>query len=215
MLNAAPKKAISLATIALQMQILIRAPIRIGNLLSIRLDYHLKRMEDATPSYQLYFPHYDVKNRTELDFPLTDETAEMLDQYIQNFRPRLGPGHQGDLLFPGENNKSRSSTHASVYIAETVEERVGLRLTAHQFRHAAATVILKQRPGDYEFVRRILGHLNIVTTTRFYTALEAFAASKIYGSMVEGLIREIPLRRKSRTRRKPPAIPVRHAGQPR
>ncbi len=59
-------------------------------------------------------------------------------------------------------------------IADIVEKRVGLRATAHQFRHAAGAIILKHEPGNYEFVRRVLGHLNIQTTIRFYTALESF-----------------------------------------
>jgi integrase len=62
---------------------------------------------------------------------------------------------------------------------------VGKRITAHQFRHAAAATILKQRPGEYEFVRRILGHRNVQTTMRFYTGLEAFRAGEHFGHLIE------------------------------
>ncbi len=185
MLNWAPKKALSLATIALQIQILTRAPLRVGNLLSIRLDHNLKRNHGTEPSYQLYFPNYDVKNRIELDFQLSRSTAELIDEFIHTFRPRIGATSMGDWLFPGKAGKHRSPSHASVYIAALVEKEVGLRVTAHQFRHAAAAVILKERMGDYEFVRRMLGHRNITTTIRFYTALESFPASKAFGEIIE------------------------------
>jgi integrase len=203
MLNWAPKKALSLATIALQIQILTRAPVRIGNLLSIRLDHNLQRIDGAKSSYRLYFPDCDVKNRNELDYPLSGSTAEMIDEFIHAFRPHIGTKQMGDWLFPGENGKSRSAAHASAFIAATVEQEVGLRLTAHQFRHAAAAVILKERVGDYEFVRRILGHLNIVTTTRFYTALESFPASKAFGDIIESqMAKHLSLQKLPRTRRK-------------
>ena len=201
--NSGPKKALSLATIAVQILILTRAPIRIGNLLAIKLDHNLKRMPGATPGYQLQFPHYDVKNRVDLEFFFDGVTAELIDQYIQDFRPFAGQGQMGDWLFPGEDGKSRSSSHASAYIAETLEERIGLRVTAHQFRHAAAAIILKQKPGEYEFVRRILGHRSITTTIKYYTALESFAASKIFGGLVEDLVMDRPPVKPTRTRAKP------------
>lgn len=58
-------------------------------------------------------------------------------------------------------------------------------MTAHQFRHAAAALILKQRPGEFEFVRRILGHRNVQTTIKYYTGLKAFAASAQFGKLIE------------------------------
>jgi integrase len=202
MLNWAPKKALSLATLALQIAILTRAPIRVGNLLSIRLDHNLKRTP-GTDTYQLHFPNYDVKNRNELNFPLSGSTADLIDEFIQTFRPRLGGKHMGDWLFPGEDGKRRSPAHASAFIAALVEKEVGLRVTAHQFRHAAAAVILKQRPGEYEFVRRILGHFDIATTIRYYTALESYPASKAFGSIIETqMAKHADMQQPRRTRRR-------------
>jgi len=45
-------------------------------------------------------------------------------------------------------------------------------MTVHQFRHACAAIYLKHRPGEYEVVRRLLGHRNIQTTINFYCGLE-------------------------------------------
>ena len=49
----------------------------------------------------------------------------------------------------------------------------------------AAAMVLKAQPGNYEFARRILGHRNIATTIRFYTALESFKAAEVFGAMME------------------------------
>jgi integrase len=48
----------------------------------------------------------------------------------------------------------------------------GLLMTVHQFRHAAGAIILKRRPGEYELVRRLLGHRNVQTTINAYVGLE-------------------------------------------
>ena len=54
----------------------------------------------------------------------------------------------------------------------------------HQFRHAAGALILKHRPGEYELVRRLLGHKSAETTTRFYLALETTQASEIFTDII-------------------------------
>jgi integrase len=183
MQNRQPKKAIALAVTALQMQILTRAPIRIGNLLQVKLDKHLVRI--APDKFRLHFEEYDVKNRVDLDFELSGDTAEMIEAFITHVRPKLEGKSKTDWLFPGADNRSRLSSHASTAIARVVEKYIGVRITAHQFRHAAAAMVLKQEPGNYEFARRVLGHKNVVTTQRFYSGLESFAAAKMFGELIE------------------------------
>jgi integrase len=65
----------------------------------------------------------------------------------------------------------------------------GLRLTAHQFRHAAAALMLQHDPGNYEWVRRVLGHRNIRTTINFYIGLETTQANERFGQIVREHVR--------------------------
>ena len=58
-------------------------------------------------------------------------------------------------------------------------------MTVHQFRHAAAAIILKNNPGNYELVRRVLGHRNQQTTISFYCGLETTQASIIFGDLIQ------------------------------
>jgi integrase len=204
MLNRSPQKAASLAALALQIQLLTRAPVRVGNLLSIRLGANLHRTGGPGSNYRLHFPGYDVKNRVELDSPLGTDTSRIINGFINDFRHLLSDDHHGDWLFPGEDGKHRSCSHASASIASRIEREVGLRVTAHQFRHAAAATILKVRPGNYEFVRQILGHLNIETTVRFYTALESFQASLEFGAIMEEQV--IKIRDRRLRKRKSPTL---------
>jgi len=72
----------------------------------------------------------------------------------------------------------------STQITQRIQNATGLRITAHQFRHAAAAIYLKERPGDYETVRRFLGHRNIQTTTSFYIGLQTTQATVEFGKIV-------------------------------
>jgi integrase len=57
----------------------------------------------------------------------------------------------------------------------------------HQFRHAAAAIWLQHKPGDYETVRRILGHKRLQTTINFYCGLETLQANRDFGDLVRKL----------------------------
>jgi integrase len=70
-----------------------------------------------------------------------------------------------------------------------IQKAIGLRLTVHQFRHAAAAIYLKHRPGDYETVRRLLGHRDIQTTIRFYCGLETMQATEEFGKLIRKQIK--------------------------
>jgi integrase len=194
LLNRSPRKAAAIAALAAQVLILSRAPVRVGNLLAIRLGVNLIRPGGEEEPFHLTFPNYDVKNRVDLEFPLSPRSSALIQRYIDLFRPHMENSRGTDWLFPGESG-SRSPAHASTAIAARVEREVGLRVTAHQFRHAAAATILKQRPGDYEFVRRILGHRNVQTTMKFYTGLEAFRAGEHFGRLVEERIQHRQVQR--------------------
>jgi integrase len=54
----------------------------------------------------------------------------------------------------------------------------------HQFRHAAGALILRDRPGEYELVRLLLGHRSVQTTLNAYVGLESMQASEIFGEIV-------------------------------
>jgi integrase len=188
----APVKAAVMAQIAVAIGILIFAPVRLGNLCGIRLDENLTKPGGSDSPYLLSFPHYDVKNRLDLDFPFDPELTSLIDEYIHDYRPILLRGSNESWLFPGEAGGHKDHKTFSEQITDRVETASGLRLTVHQFRHAAAAVWLKHHPGDYETVRRMLGHRNIQTTIRFYCGLETIQANTRFGDLIRGLMKNEP-----------------------
>jgi integrase len=58
-------------------------------------------------------------------------------------------------------------------------------MTAHQIRHAAAAIFLKEHPGEYETIRQLLGHRNIQTTMSFYVGLNTIQANELFNELIK------------------------------
>ena len=180
----APVKAAMTAQIAVAVAMLPEAPVRASNLAAIRLGENLIKPGGPDTPYLLVFPEYDVKNQVDLTFELDEYVTAVTDEYIHDYRPALMRGSNEDWLFPGGEGGSKDAHLFGIQITDRIQKVTGLRITLHQYRHAAAAVYLKHHPGDYETVRRFLGHRNIRTTVKFYCGLETIQATRMLGDVV-------------------------------
>jgi site-specific recombinase XerD len=188
----APIKAAVTAQLAAAIAILTFAPVRLSNLVSIELGQNLSKPGGLQTPFWLVFSHYDVKNRVDLNFKFDQPLTDLIDEYIHEFRPALLRGANATWLFPGEAGHPKHRVQFSKQITGRIQKAIGLRLTVHQFRHAAAAIYLKHRPGDYETVRRLLGHRDIQTTIRFYCGLETMQATEEFGKLIRKQIKFEP-----------------------
>jgi integrase len=184
MQSAAPVRAALLAQIAVAVAILLVAPIRLGNLAAIRLDVNLIKPGGPDGDYWLRFPKLDVKNKQALQFVFNGRLSKLIDEYVSNFRPALMKGKNHDWLFPGRSTDHKEKIGFGTQIVDQVAKATGIRITVHQYRHAAAAMFLKHRPGEYELVRQLLGHKSIATTKHFYLDLETTVSSEMYAQIV-------------------------------
>jgi integrase len=187
--NTKPYRAAVTAQLAIAILILIRAPVRIQNLASIRIGINLIRPGGPGTPYMLVFPDYDVKNGVPLEFAFNEATTVLIDEYIYHHRPQLMRGFNHEWLFAGEAQGPKTTKTLSEQISDRLWKELGLEVTPHQFRHAAAYIMLKADPGNYELVRRVLGHRSITTTLNFYIGLETLEATRQFGEIVTGLER--------------------------
>jgi integrase len=183
--HQAPVKAAVIAQIATATAILTFAPIRLGNLIQIKLAENLIKPGGLDDPYWLVFPHYDVKNRVRLQFKLVPELCEIIDEYIHDYRSILLRGANAQWLFPGETGGVKTSRTLSLQVTDRIEKGCGLRMTVHQFRHVGAAIYLMDHPGEYEIVRQLLGHRNIQTTMNFYVGLNSIQASELFNATIK------------------------------
>ena len=73
-----------------------------------------------------------------------------LDEYVQEYRPYLLRGANGDWLFPGTTGGSKDPHLFGIQITERIQKATGLQITIHQFRHdgrCRAVVFLRTYPS--------------------------------------------------------------------
>ena len=167
---------------AVAIELLIMAPIRMGNLNRLRCGVHLIRGRDG--GVTLALGGHEVKNRMPFEVRLPDDTARLLDLYETHYRPLLNAAG-GDWLFPGQRaDAPKSSEGLRAQLQKCLRVRCGLAFHPHLFRHAAAKLILENNPGAHGLVQRVLGHKKMATTLQHYTGLETQAAVAHYDTQV-------------------------------
>ena len=106
--HQAPVKAAVTAQIATAIAILTFAPIRLGNLIQIKLGENLIKPGALDDPYWLVFPHYDVKNRVRLQFKLVPQLCAI--------RAHQAPSpQQRDQLRDTQCRAGKSSDHHGAY----------------------------------------------------------------------------------------------------
>lgn len=177
----APRQSIHLLVqSAIAIEILQGAPIRIENLINLRLDQHIVRQGKRV---RIVVPAAEVKNNQNLDFLLSEATSARIERYIADWRSQFLP-RSNPFLFPGRNGRPKDQSALRKQIEKTLWDHAAIKLTPHQFRHAAAKIVLDARPGFYEVVRKLLGHKSMVTTYNHYAGAETQAAVELYGEII-------------------------------
>lgn len=161
-----PKRGAVKAQMAVCIETCWLTALRRLNLVHLDIERNLVR-SGAAERLHIAIEREAVKNRVALEFPIPFESSELFERYIRVFRPRLAsPGNTA--LFPGINDGPKNACFLGTQVSRTIYKYTGIRWHPHLFRHAVAVLYLRDHPGDYETVRRFLGHRSIETTIRFY-----------------------------------------------
>ncbi len=179
------RKVALMVQTALAIELLIFAPIRIGNL--VRLDRNRNFVwarSAGQRALHLVIPAVEVKNEVDLEYPLPQETVALLDLYTSTYQPVLTRGNPSSLLFPGQGQGPKRPNGFCLQISSTIKRETGLEMNPHLFRHLGALLHLESHPGEYEVVRRVLGHKSINTTLQNYAGLEIAAAVRHFDQTI-------------------------------
>lgn len=170
--------------IAVAIEVLLMAPIRIGNLARLHLQDNLSWTRAARAGIvHLVVPGEQVKNGEPLEFELPPETSRLLRTYLEEFRARL-VDRPNPFLFPGRNGRPKHDRVLAKQITDTIREHTGLDVHPHLFRHLGAKLHLDANPGQYELIRRVLGHRSVDTTVSFYAGTETAAAVRHFDAQI-------------------------------
>jgi integrase len=178
--NRIAKKAHLLVQSAVAIEILTFAPMRLSNLQGLRLDEHINWMGQRA---RISIPRQQVKNNQALEYLLPESLSKRIKDYLSNHRGYLGDS-DSPYLFQGRSGQPKDCSTLRNQIRNTLWNEAAIKLTPHQFRHAAAKILLDTKPGYYEVVRKVLGHKSLTTTYNHYAGAETQAAINLYDDVI-------------------------------
>ena len=171
-----PRDAAQLVRAAVAIELEIMCPIRLANLaeLDARTDFVRTRVgRDA--KVHLFIPGRRTKNEEDIELEVPRQSMALIDLYMQKYRNLLiKPEHRGRperFLFPTPEGKPKSGKVLGGSVCEVMLRELGIEFNIHLFRHLGCYLFLKQNPGQYDVMRRVLGHKHVETTMRFYAEI--------------------------------------------
>jgi integrase len=190
-----------MADVALALEILFVAPVRMKNLSGIEIDKNLIRHRDG---YTLLFKPGEVKNKERLQFKLPPQTCKVIDWYLTSIRSERVRG-ETNALFIGEDGISLKAQNSLAFqIAQKVKHYTGLTFNAHLIRHVTSFLFLNQFPGGHHVMRLVLGHKSVDTLARAYSGAEGKAAHTLYDGVIRDLrTRHAPEKKRGRPVKSP------------
>ena len=174
--------------LAVAIEVLLVCPLRMKNLTGLRLDHHLKRLGPGGRSVtHIVIEVTETKNHDVVEWPVPPATAKLLEVWCRVWRPVMaGSGEANRYLFPAlDKAGSKSQAALAEGIKGLIRRQLGLVVHPHLLRHFAAWRHLNRYPGQYEIVRRALGHNSIETTIGTYCGLEGESAARLFHGGLE------------------------------
>ena len=174
---------------ALIFAFLVCRPIRLKNLAGLRLGIHLM---DRQTGWDIQLSAEETKDKRSLSVTFPGVLEPYLSVYLDQFRPLLLDGNQGDHLWISIRKTPMSEQAIYWNICKLSEQLFDKHINPHLFRDCAATALATDDPEHILATARILGHASIQTTNRHYNQSQMTAAGAIYGEVIEGLKRQEP-----------------------
>ena len=179
-----PHKAALLVQAALAIEILLYAPMRIGNLVALHLERHLRVVSVGRDRcLHISIPGDEVKNGKDLHYEIRGPSMALYERYLRDARPVLLRA-PSDYLFPAQNGGYRRPGNLSQLLTVVILEHTGMTIHAHLFRSIAAKIHNAVHPGDFVTHAHVLGD-DLKTAMKSYAQFERDKAIQHYQRSVD------------------------------
>jgi integrase len=119
--------------------------------------------------WQFKFSAEETKAKNEVHALVPRPLIPLLEEYLDHRKHLLGGADSNTLFLNGEGTMMNTKT-VTILVGELTLRYVGKAVTPHTFRHIVAYGWLKDHPGDFLTVSKLLFHTNINTTIRCYAS---------------------------------------------
>ena len=133
---------------------------RRSNLASLSFEGPLQRVG---PNWIIVLAGEDMKTGEEIEYVLSQELSELLDRYVEAFRPVFLNCDKHGKLWTSLKGCPMSAGALYLAVCRRTRAEFGEPMNLHLFRDAAATFWAEDDPAQVHLVRDLLGHANLKT----------------------------------------------------
>jgi integrase len=172
----------------LMIALLAFAPLRRKNVAALEVGRHLIREGDG---WFVLIPREETKTRrAPIEFPVPKLLEPYLAIYLDIIRPRLL--YQATCAALWLNSQGRALAYAQIgdIISGHSMSRLGIRITPHDVRDAAATLWALLAPDQIGVARDLLAHADLRTTIKHYNRARGIEASRAYSQVIAEMRRK-------------------------
>jgi integrase/recombinase XerD len=161
-------------------------PLRHKNFAAIEIGRNLIKEED---SWVIVIPPQETKTKTYIDFQIPASLRDPFSAYLKRVRPRMlrQPGCKSLWVSPKGGPLAYSAI--GPVVTRHTTGRLGIRITPHDVRDAAATTWAIAAPEHVGISRDLLAHADLRTTTKYYNRAKGVEASRAHGHVIAQLRR--------------------------
>jgi len=178
-----PDRRLQKMQTALAIALLTAVPMRLQNLVGLRLDRQLQWPNGRTGPLYVVLNDSETKNAEPLEFEVLGEAKALLHEYLDRFRIYAG-AEESPWLFVQRGGAPVSDATLRDRINKAIKRELNIKMTPHQFRHLAASIVLDAHPGALGLVRDLLGHRSLKSTTNFYAGMRTLQAGREFDKIL-------------------------------
>jgi integrase len=157
-------------------------PLRRKNLAALDIDRHL--IGEGRNRF-IYIPAAETKTRTPIEFVVPELLLPYLDVYLRTARPRILNDPKCKALWVSPRGGALRDGAIGAIVSRHTVAVLGIRLTPHETRDAAATTWALAAPGQIGISRDLLSHSDLRTTEKHYNRATGVQASRSLAKVLQ------------------------------
>jgi integrase len=161
-------------------------PLRHKNFAAIEIGRDLVKEGE---NWFIAIPPEDTKTKIGMDFPVPEVLRPHLATYLDHVRPRMLRRPGCNALWVSAKGGALSYSAVGPVVTRHTTQRLGIRISPHDARDAAATTWAIAAPDQIGVARDLLTHSDLRTTTKHYNRARGIEASRAHAQLLAKLRR--------------------------
>jgi hypothetical protein len=127
--------------------------------------------------WQVRFGKNETKSKREVWFILPVELVSLVEEFLTKYRPSLMHGLDPGTVFVSRQGRSFNRSQVNKWVSSLTFEYAGCRVPPHQFRNAFSHWWVKNSPGDFNTLVKMLWDTDLNLAINTYAATYGVSAA--------------------------------------